>query len=442
MHSLPYTYEELLGATMARALAAGTLPPASHAQATVHSLLSGRPLPPLTLCTAADARQAVDRGREAQGAWLATGQAGRRATVIRLRREVAAGRAAFMAVLRHSAGFGIKDTVEECRDAERVLRLSTSSPRTAVRWWQRPPFAPAPYQAADIAPAVTVSYCDDSRPLAAMFEGALPALLAGAAVVTDVSARSAPVALAAAALAREVGLPAGVWQVAVRGEAAGMSGSGLRAVLAEHADALAPLCCPPGATGPVARPRPPCLLILRHDGSARAAARAAVRACFARAGRSCAATPLVAVHARRTEDFLDAFVREARTFTGTTALPDELHLTRLVAWAHSRMSAGARPLTDWSPPTYRPGGAPPAPGPLLLLDPGALSDQRPEIPVGPVALVTRFTHWSEVLDHAQHTGHHLGVFTRAPISQLAPQFAGLAGRRIHLNQPPHAGLLP
>ncbi|MCT9093798.1 aldehyde dehydrogenase family protein [Streptomyces sp. ASQP_92] len=448
MSPLPYTYEELLGPTMAQALSAETSPSTFTAHATVRSLLSGRPLPPLALCTAAGARQSIDHGREAQGAWQATGRAARHTVVIRLRREVTARRAAFAEVLRHTAGLGATDTAEECRDAERVLRHSTASSRHGARWWRSPlalsPLTRPSCEPPGSVPAVTVSYGDDARPLAALFEGALPSLLNGGAVITEVSTRNAPVALAAAALAREAGLPPGVWQVVVRGEAVGTSASGLRAVLAEHADALAPLCCPPGMGTPErTRSRPPCLLVLRHDGDAHAAARAAARACFARAGRSCAATPLIAVHAARATDFLEALIREAQGVTVTTALPDELHLRRLTTWAEGLIAGGAHScLPHWRPPTHPVELVPQTPRPLLLVDPGALSDPRPEIPLGPVALVTRFTHWAEILEHAHYTGHHLSVFTRAPLSQLAPQFAGLPGRRIHLNQPPRAGLLP
>ncbi|MEU3500023.1 aldehyde dehydrogenase family protein [Streptomyces hundungensis] len=433
---------------MAQALSAETNSLTSTTHATVHSLLSGRPLPPVALCTAAGARRSIDQGREARGAWQATGRAARRTVVIRLRKEVTTGRADFTKMLRHIAGLGAKDTAEECGDAERVLRHSTSSLRDGGRRGGArltlAPFGRRSFDPPGPVPAVTVSYGDDARPLAALFEGALPSLLKGGAVVTEVSPRNAPVALAAAALAREAGLPPGVWQVVVRGEAASMSCAVLRAVLAEHADALAPLCCPPGAGTPgQTRSRPPCLLVLRHDGNAPAAARAAAQACFARAGRSCAATPLIAVHATRASDFLEAFIREAQGVTVTTALPDELHLSRLTAWADSIVAAGAHScFADWCPPPHRVGLVPPTPRPLLFADPGTLSDPRPEIPLGPVALVTRFTHWAEILEHARNAGHHLSVFTRAPLSQMAPQFAGLPGRRIHLNQPPRAGLLP
>lgn len=445
MPPLPYTYEELLGATVAETLAADGFAPTSNCHVTVHSALSGRPLPPLALCSAADARQAVTHGREAGGLWSAAGAAARLAAVTRLRKDVCAGRAVFLRVLRHCAGLGAADAAEEWRETERLLRHAPKGFVPAMRWWRRAPYRAYAGEHADVVPSVTVSYGDDARPLASLFEGALPTLLNGGAVITEVSARSAPVALVAAAMARGAGLPPRVWQVAVRGEATnGLSGSALRAVLAEHADAVAPLCCPPDTSGAGrARPRPPSLLVLRHDGSARAAARGAVQACFARAGRGCAATPLVAVHASRATDFLENFRREAAAFTYTTALPDDHHLARLTDWTNTYVAAGVRSLLpDRHAAGRLPGVALPVPAPVLLVDPAALNDSRPEIPLGPIALVTRFTHWAEVLDHARHSGHHLGIFTRTQLSQLAPQFAALPARSIHLNQPPRAGLLP
>ncbi|MFE9369694.1 aldehyde dehydrogenase family protein [Streptomyces sp. NPDC006711] len=440
MRAPAHTYEELLGATMAQALAVSALTPASPDLVTVRSALSGRPLPPLAVCSAADARAAVARGREVSGSWLRAGAPARLRVIAGLRDEIRAHRADLTRLLRHGAGFGPADAVEECQDGERLLRHAARGGGLASHRWPRSPYASEQTGAR----AATVSYGDDARPLASLCEGALPALLRGGAVVTEVSARTAPVALAVTAMARRAGLPDGVWQVAVRGEAPGaMSGSGLRAVLAEHADAVAPLCCPPDPAGPWrVRSRPPGLFVLRHDGSARAAARAAVRACFARAGRGCAATPHVAVHASRAEEFLHRFSREAAASTCMTTLPDEQHLALLSEWFDACLAAGARSLLP-RPRTleHRSVAAAPVPAPVLLRDGAGLSDPRPEIPQGPVALVTAFTHWAEVLDHARRGGHHLCVFTRTPLRYLSPQFGDLPARRIHLNQAPRAGLL-
>ncbi|AYG78100.1 Putative succinate-semialdehyde dehydrogenase [NADP(+)] 2 [Streptomyces hundungensis] len=443
MRPCPYTYRELLGPVVARALAAATLPTASHDAAPMHSGMSSRPAPPPPTCSAADAREAVARAREAHQTWLAAGAEARGAAITRLRAEVSLRRHVLEGALGHSTGLGAADAAEECWDADRVLRHGTGGFGAALHRWSRLPHRVHVPDRLDVTPAVTVSYGDDARPLASLFEGALPALLRGGAVVTEVSARSAPTALTVSALARDAGLPPGAWQVVVRGEAAdGIRDAGLRAVLAEHADALASLCCPPGAVG-TDRPRPPCMLVLRHDGSARAAARGAVRGCFTRAGRGCAATPLIVVHASRAEDFLENFIHRAASFTGTTALANERQYIRLTEWTDTAVAAGARALVPRPRAAgNRPGGAPPVPDPVILTDPGHLHDVRPDIPLGPVALVLRFTRWAEVLDHARHTGRHLSVFTRTRLSQLVPQFAGLPAHRIHLNQPPRPGLLP
>lgn len=267
--------------------------------------------------------------------------------------------------LRH-AGLGPADAAEELADADRFTARCLRHARRHL---------PPPWT----VPAVVTSYADPVRPLTSLLEGALPALLAGVAVTTLVDVRTAPVAVHAAQALRAAGLADGAWQLlAVRpGDAAGV-----HAALAEHAVRRAPQCCPPPHRG-----RAPGLLALRHDGDPRAAARAVLAGLTTRAGRTCAATPVVAVHATR--------------------------------WAEFR--------AELAPATLR-------------TSEGLDRVQPADAPAGPVA--APFTAWAEVLQLARGTGAHPAVFTRARQARLAPQFDALPVTRLVLNDRPRPGLAP
>jgi succinate-semialdehyde dehydrogenase / glutarate-semialdehyde dehydrogenase len=187
------------------------------------------------------------------------------------------------------------------------------------------------------------------------------------------------------------------------------------------------------------RPPPPGLLVLRHDGDERAAARATVRACFARAGRRCATTPLVAVHETRLPAFQERLARETARFHPTTALPHQHWRARLPEWVDAALDAGALAVQRGLPTGMT---IPPVPDPVVLTAPPLTAEELPRPPVGPIAVLIPFTTWAEVLHLARGTGPHLAVFTRTRLKQLAPQLAGLPATRIQLNAAPQAGLPP
>ncbi|MEU6484539.1 aldehyde dehydrogenase family protein [Streptomyces sp. NPDC046887] len=426
------TYRQLLGPRMRAAIEAGTTAGASREGITVSGPVTGHPLPAVPLCSPADARHAVTRARQAHTASGPADPAERRDWARRLRTQLTSCRAALRDVLTQGSGLAPADADAECREADRVLRAGTA-PHGLFRTRQprRTPRTEAP------PPAVVLSQVDGARPLASLLEGALPALLRGSTVITELDAMSAPAALIATTLAHQAGLPPPAWQLAVHGPAGSPQAQALHAVLAEHTDDSAPQCCP-RPLDESGRPRPPGLLVLRHDGHPVTAARCAARACFGRTCLSCAATPLIAVHRDQAGPFLRAFTAEAAAHPVT---PSQLALTRqaqLRDWSDSAITAGAR-LHPLPPPTD---SSSRSPKPIILLNPSSLRALPHEVPRGPIALVTVFTHWSEVLDAARRTGNHLSVFTRTRTAQLAPQFACLPATRIRINQAPRPGLLP
>ncbi|AEW99510.1 hypothetical protein SCATT_p13170 (plasmid) [Streptantibioticus cattleyicolor NRRL 8057 = DSM 46488] len=414
----------LLGGCAADALAFSGLGAAAGPDPPVTGVFSGRPLLSVPVSSAGEARAAVVRAREAAGRWSGVPADQRARWARRLRRAMACGADAFLAVLPESSGLGPPDAEAECRNADRVVRSLTAAVRprrggAGTAWWS-----------AD-RPAVVFSRVDDARPLASLLEGVVPALLDGVAVVTEADRRSAVPALAVVAAARRAGLPRHVWQLVVRGPA-DADPSAVRAVLAEHADGPAPQCCRYGPGSPRHRPG---LLVVRHDARVPDAVRGTLRACFARAGRPCSATPAVAVHDSVLPAFLEQLAYTAERFTPVTALPERRQRRAFSACAEAAVGVEV----VWHR-TVRDGAVPRVPYPLVLL--GRATGSPPRTPVGPVASVVPFTAWAEALALARLTGPHLSVYTRAKASWLCPQLTGLAARRVHLNQPTEAGVPP
>ncbi|MFE0186525.1 aldehyde dehydrogenase family protein [Streptomyces sp. NPDC058989] len=420
---------DLLGAPLRHALAASGLTGHPDDHLPVIGVFSRRSLLSLPLSSPDEVRAAVAAAREAARTWGALRDTQRTRWSCRLQRTLAVRHAALLTVLQDVSGLGPADAEAELRCVRRTLLRHTvaAGPPRALR---RRPRSGSPPPPAPRRPAVAMSHVDGARPLVSLLEGALPALLAGVTVVSETDHRTSVPTLAVLAAAREAGLPHGCWALAVDRQAAD-----LRCVLAEHTDRVSPQCC---AWDPWRR-SPPGLLVLRHDGDARSAARATIRSCFARAGRRCAATPLVAVHEVRLAAFLEHLARETARFGPATALPHHQWRARLHAWTDAALDAGAQPVGSGTPPGR---GFPLVPDPIVLMAPPLGAEALPWPPVGPVALLVRFSAWAEALDLARRTGPHLGVFTSTRLAQLAPQFAGLAATRIQLNAAPEAGLPP
>ncbi|MEU9116875.1 aldehyde dehydrogenase family protein [Streptomyces sp. NPDC048483] len=411
--------------------------------ALVASAFTGRHLATIPASVPTDVHRAVGRARTAQQRWH-TVPLSRRIGIFReLRARFRAERAVLFPALVHGCGLGSLDTITELHTADRYFPSCEAAARAHLRRYRLPRPHLNGGSGARCAPghAVVTSCTDDARPLMSLLEGALPALLGGSCVITRLSARTAVAALRMAQHARAAGLPDGVWQfVLPQGRTATWA---LHALLAEHTDARSPHCCP-------ATPRPedetlaaPGLLVVRHDACVPAAVRAAVPSCFGRAGRTCAAASLIAVHQSTWASFERAFTRAALHYAAhpasRTALP-VANAERGAAWAQAARACGARPVLG-SPQRF-------APRPDALWHPVVLAASSwdgapiPAVPRAPLALLVRYTAWSEILELARHTNRHLGMFTRTRSSQLQPQFAGLPDGHLTLNAAPRSGLSP
>ncbi|WP_326811931.1 aldehyde dehydrogenase family protein [Streptomyces scopuliridis] len=428
-------------------LLGGPLPAAAlHALATrgsgpvseVRSLLTDRPAATVPHSTPADVFAAIATATDAQRVWARRPERDRRAALARLDRWIARHRTYLGELLAHGSGLCGTDTADELRAAERALRPGRRSVPPRVRELPRTrgvPHARGVPRVRELPrrrPATTVAtHTDDSRPLASLLEAAVPALLDGSAVLSHVSPRAAVLAARLCAAAVAAGLPAGIWRLVIA-----PPGSPTAAVLDEHAETVIPPCCPAPCPG---APRPG-LLVVRHDARLRTAVAQAGRACFSRAGQGCTAAPIVAVHDTHHATFqrrlanlaahLPAGGAPGARSSALSSLPgsgpcaDFARFARSIAHdarLHPVLTGGHRP--DLAPYVHEPVVArtAPGPGPGPLPDPALLA----AIPPGPLALIVRYTHWSDVLALAHHTGRHATLITNGRSAHLAAQFAGL-----------------
>ncbi|MFE9887355.1 aldehyde dehydrogenase family protein [Streptomyces scopuliridis] len=425
----------------ATALLGGPLPDAAlYALATrgsgpvseVRSLLTGRPAATVPHSTPADVFTAIATATDARRVWARRTDRDRRAALARLDRWIARHRTYLGELLAHGSGLCGTDTAAELRDAGRALRPGRRPVLPRVRELPRPRGVPRVGEPPRARPATTVAtHTDDSRPLASLLEAAVPALLDGSAVLSHVSPRAAVLAARLCAAAVAAGLPAGIWRLVIA-----PPGSPTAAVLDEHAETVIPPCCPAPCPGA----RRPGLLVVRHDARLRTAVPQAGRACFSRAGQGCTAAPVVAVHDTQYGTFLRRLANLAAHLPAggapgarSSALPslqgsgpctDFARFARSIAHdarLHPVLTGGHRP--DLAPYLHEPVVArtAPGPGPGPLPDPALLA----AIPPGPLALVVRYTHWSDVLALARHTGRHATLITNGRSAHLAAQFAGL-----------------
>ncbi|WP_052848663.1 succinic semialdehyde dehydrogenase [Streptomyces avicenniae] len=262
-------------------------------------------------------------------------------------------------------------------------------------------------------------------PLELSVGDALPALVAGNAVVMKPDTETALTALWARRLMAEAGLPADVWQI-VLGE-----GPVTGPLLVRHADhvtftgstrtgrevARAAAARLVGASLELGGKNP--LLVLAGADADKAAA-GAVRACFSSAGQLCVSAERILVHASLADAFLDRFTARTRalrlglsldygTDMGSLASPAQLarvrrHVEDAVAHGATVLAGGA-PRPDLGPwfhePTILAGVAPP------MLAYG-------EETFGPVVSVDRFTDEDDAIARANEGpyGLHASVWAR------------------------------
>ncbi|RDI67645.1 succinate-semialdehyde dehydrogenase/glutarate-semialdehyde dehydrogenase [Nocardia pseudobrasiliensis] len=257
-------------------------------------------------------------------------------------------------------------------------------------------------------------------PLALAASDALPALVAGNAVIARPDNQTALTALWAIDTAERAGLPKGLWQgvlgrgsviggeVIARADYVDYTGSSAtgRTIARQAGERLIGCSLELGGKNP---------LLVLADADVPAAARIAVRACFASAGQLCESIERIYVHDAVYERFVGEFVNRTRALRLGTALDYSYEIGSLTfprqidtvaAHVDDAVAQGATVLTG--------GRARPDLGPYFY-EPTILEGVRPGMTVyreetfGPVVSVYRVHSDDEAVDQANDSAYGLNA---------------------------------
>jgi succinate-semialdehyde dehydrogenase/glutarate-semialdehyde dehydrogenase len=411
--ALPQTLVEPL---LAHAIAGGA--PAVE----VFAPATGRKIADLPQSSAADIETAFATAREAQRGWASRPVRERIAVLRRFHDIVLAEQNTILDIVQTEAGKSRAHAFDEVGDVAVNARyyaqvadklLATRKPRgvlpvlTQVDVRHRPK-------------GVVAVISPWNYPLALAASDALPALVAGNAVVARPDNQTALTALWAIDAAERAGLPRGLWQ-AVLGRGAVIGGEVI--ARADYVDYTGS-----SATGrTIARQAGARLigyslelggknpLLVLADADVSRAAKIAIRASFASAGQLCESMERIYVHDKVYDQFVTEFVEHARAitlgadldFTGDMgSLTFQRQLDTVSAHVDDAVAKGATVLAG--------GRARPDLGPYFY-EPTVLADVRPGMTVyreetfGPVVSIYRVGSDDEAVEQANDTAYGLNA---------------------------------
>ncbi|MET8178464.1 succinic semialdehyde dehydrogenase [Streptomyces sp. NPDC005336] len=372
--------------------------------------------------TPEDVATAFAQAREAQRAWAATPVRRRAAVLLRFHDLLARRQSEILDLIQLETG---KTRLHAHEEVQGVLLAARHYGRKAPAYLR-------PKSRLGVVPTLTkVTELRQPRgvigqivpwnyPLELSVSDAIPAFVAGNAVVMKPDTETALTALWARELMLEAGMPAGVWQV-VLGE-----GPVVGPAVVEHADYVSftgSTRTGRGVAQAAAARLVGCslelggknaMLVLR-DADLDKAADGAVRGCFASAGQLCISIERLYVHESIADAFIERFAARTKAMRLGTALAYGAEMGSLVSRTQldtvsrhveeavskgATVVAGGRPRPDIGPFFYEP----------TILD-GVESPMAvcAEETFGPVVSVYRFTDEDEVVERANATPYGLNA---------------------------------
>ncbi|ELZ08429.1 succinic semialdehyde dehydrogenase [Halovivax asiaticus JCM 14624] len=393
-----------------------------HQSIAVRTPISDEAIGTIPAYESADVAAAVERARRAQSSWAAMPVEDRAAVIERFGDLVAANRDELLDIVQLETGKARHHALEEVVDVPLTCSYYASAGPGAIADDRRS--APIPLASSATVtrdPVGVVGVISPwNYPLTLSMTDAIPALLAGNAVVCKPDAKTPYIALALSELLEEAGLPADVFQI-VTGEGATVGPALIDAVdyvaftgstetgriVAEQAGRnLIDCSLELGGKNP---------MIVLGDADVGTAARGAVKGAFTNAGQLCLAPERIYVDERRYEAFLDAFVGATRRLSMGLAfdygpdvgsLIDETHLESVRGHVEDAVEDGASVVSG--------GRSRPDVGPFCY-EPTILTDVDPDDRVaceetfGPVVSVTPVTGADEAIELANDTEYGLNA---------------------------------
>ena len=359
-----------------RALTARVLASGEGGTTTTHTPLTGAPLAVLPVSTAADVEEAVERARVAQARWAEVPVPERAAALLRVHDLVLDRQGDLLDLVQLESGKARAHAFEEVADVALVARhYARRGPEYLADERHLGVFPLLTRTTEHRRPKGVVGVVSPwNYPLSLAVTGALPALLAGNAVVLRPDLQGSLTALAGVGLLDEAGLPEDLVQVVLgpgdpTGQAVvdlvdyvcftGSTATGRRVAAAAGRRLV-------GASLELGGKN---TLYVADDADLRRAVPGAVRACFASAGQLCISAERLAVHESIHDEFLGRFLDATRRLrlgtgldwesdVGSLVSPDQLtrfrdHVDDAVAKG-ARVLAGGRTRTDVGPLVVEP----------------------------------------------------------------------------------------
>jgi succinate-semialdehyde dehydrogenase/glutarate-semialdehyde dehydrogenase len=311
----------------ARRLTARVVAAPDARRETTTAPFTGAPLAELPLSTPDDVRVAVARARSAQPVWAARDVRDRAQVLLRLHDLVLARRAELLDLVQLECGKARAHAFEEIADVAVNARWYARRGPGLLADVRHPGLVPGLTRVTEVRQpkGVVGVIAPWNYPFTLAVSDALPALLAGNAVVLKPDTRTALTALAGAELLAEAGLPEGVLGVVV-GDGPVVGGALVDAV--DHV-------CFTGstATGRTVAARAAIRLVgaslelggkngayVAADADLDRAAEGVVRDCFSSAGQLCVSIERLVLHEAVADAFLDRFLDRVRRLRLGTAL--------------------------------------------------------------------------------------------------------------------------
>lgn len=394
--------------------------PGGGGRTACHSPLTGERLAELPEADVTEVAAAFDRARAAQPSWAARGVRQRAAVLLRFHDLLLRRQGEVLDLIQLETGKSRLHAHEEIQAVAISARHYGRKGPSYLRPKRRMGAFPTLTQVRELRqPRGVVGQISPwNYPLELSVGDALPAFLAGNAVVMKPDTETALTALWARRLLIEAGLPEAVWQVVLG------AGPVVGPAVVAHADYVSFT----GSTrtgrevaqGAAARLVGASLelggknaMLVLADADLDKAAAGAVRACFSSAGQLCISIERLFVHESVAEDFLERFVARTKALrlgapldygTDMGSLTSQAQLdtvTRHIkdAVAHgAKVLAGGEPRPDLGPYFYEP----------TILD-GVTEEMTlcAEETFGPVVAVYRFRDEEEAVERANATDYGL-----------------------------------
>ena len=410
-----------------RALTARVVAAGDGGEEVTRTPMTGAPLAVLPLSTARDVGVAVDTARAAQRRWAATAVEERAAVLLRVHDLVLDRQSELLDLVQLESGKARSHAYEEVADCAIVARHYARRGPSLLRDTRHVGVLPVLSRATEHhRPKGVVGIVSPwNYPLSLAVTDALPALLAGNAVVLRPDLQGSLTALAAAEIFEEAGLPQDVLQVVLgHGEPTGQAvvdladyvsftgstGTGRR-VAAATGKRLVGVSLELGGKN---------TMYVAADADLRRAASGAVRACFSSAGQLCISAERLVVHADVYDEFVPRFVEQVSRMRLSTGLHWGADMGSLVSpeqkakvlgHIDDAVSKGARVLTGGH---ERPDVGPLVVEPTVLEGVTSAMACRDEETFGPVVSLYRVASDDEAVRLANDTEYGLtaSVWTR------------------------------